>query len=159
MSGSGSGCVECDPCLSRLCVTKDGGGRVTALSYWEDAETPTEVPDCGGVVTDCCPSDPVPATLHAVVTGGGSCDGTYKLTWRNTSLWTYRGSLGVACDGGGLADEISLTCFPEGWVLGAALGGPYGATSASCDPLSLTFTDVDLTPCGGTTAATVTVSP
>src|SRR5262245_21696106 len=47
MSGSGSGCVPCDECLPRLCATKDGSGRVTALSFWRTAEELVEVPQCG----------------------------------------------------------------------------------------------------------------
>lgn len=64
MSGSGSGCVTCEECLPRLCVTKDGNGRVTMLSFWNDAGTLTTVLDC--VVEDCC--TPCPVIIGSAVT-------------------------------------------------------------------------------------------
>jgi hypothetical protein len=116
--------------------------------------------DCG-IGTACCPGVSLPTRLQATVTGGGACNGSYALSWVAPGPnWKYSGPLGT-CSPGLAGDTLLLTCgsLGGGWQLTTA-GGPtmYAATSATCSPFALTFTGVDLTNCGGTGGATVTVT-
>jgi hypothetical protein len=124
---------------------------------------PPRVPcgtDCG-ISTACCPGISLPARLQATVTGGGACNGSYALGWVAPGPnWKYTGPLGT-CNASLPGDSLLLTCGSQGnaWQLVTASGATmYGAASATCSPFALTYTGVDLTNCGGTSGATVTVT-
>ena len=106
-----------------------------------------------GIATGCCPSDLVPTTVHATVTGGGALNGTYALVWDGVLMhWTSTTALGTCA-----ASTFFLQCPGTNiWKIWTS-GGPTNVTTAVCNPLSLTF-GVNLAPCGGPAGATITVT-
>lgn len=113
----------------------------------------------GGITTTCCPLDPVPTTVTATVTGGGLCNGSYPITYSSgTGNWSYSGIFGTCHPA--LSTSIVLNCSgsPAAWTLNtvAAITN-YTPTSLVCNPLEIIFTNVDLTACGGTANATITI--
>jgi hypothetical protein len=107
--------------------------------------------------SNCCPHDLVPLTLSATVTSGGICDGSYKLYGTTMAAWQYSGTFGTCV---GISGAINLTCLGNGtWQLTAAGPSFYNPSASNCSPFQLTFTGVDLSACGGTSNATITVTP
>jgi hypothetical protein len=117
---------------------------------------PCPAQDCAGVMTGCCPA-PIPTTLHATVTGGGACDGSYALVYDSGfGKWVYQGGFGILCIAG--QDNIALGCTGAGaWQLGTP-GGIVTQPGFSCTPFLITFTPFDLRICGGANGATITVT-
>jgi hypothetical protein len=92
--------------------------------------------------------------LHATITLGGGLNGTYALAATTGTAWQFTGRLGTC-----LLGQINLTCLGDGtWQLTAAGPSFYSPSAATCTPLSLTFPGVDLTGCGGSAGATITVT-
>ncbi len=123
--------VMCEPCLARLCVTKDGNGRVTALSFRDGSGNLVPVPTCarsgsgsgsgsgsaGQVAVPCCVNT-IPATLTLTISGGG---GSFPMLWDGLGWSTGL----VAVSGCGTID-LRLSC------VGSSPGGlTFGNTSGS----------------------------
>ena len=109
-----------------------------------------------GIQTGCCPL-PVPMTLHFSVTGGGICNGSYAITYDPLvpAGWIFVGPFGNCTS---LRTEV-LRCNANGsWhvTTPATLGGDVFLFT--CTPLAITLIGQDMTPCGGTAGATVTVT-
>lgn len=82
-----------------------------------------------------------------------------RLTSNNA--WICQSLLGT-CQSTPISFTIQLACPPgiQQWGLTVqGLPNLYHPTSSSCAPFALVFTGVDLTGCGGTASATVTVTP
>ena len=116
---------------------------------------PCPAAGCGTVPTGCCPNA-IPNGLHATVTGGGVCNGSYALTYNGVNAWDYTGPVGTC------ARQSGFTMVCQGnntWGFSfASGGGVYTPASLQCTPLVIVFSGVDLTNCGGTNSATVTVT-
>jgi hypothetical protein len=125
---------------------------------YKPIKPPCPAQPCGGVSTNCCPSDDTPTTLHATITNGGACNGSYAITFDATGPnpgWKSTQAVGT-CNTG---TTIFFNCaaFTNLWDL--TVGAlPTSATSTSCSPFIVTFTGIDLTGCGGTNNATITVT-
>lgn len=114
----------------------------------------------GGVTVPCCPNA-LPTTLYATLSGSGF-DGTYALTWNTTTLaWEYAGSIGSCVPGSGQAYTLNLACAaaPKFFWYVSANPTIYQAAPSSCSPLNVVFTGVDFSACGGSSNASVTVTP
>ena len=118
----------------------------------------------GDVLTTCCPGQPVRPILTATVTGGGACNGSYPMIY-DSSLqeWETSAAIGT-CVGAPALGTLVLSCAPtNAWQLGTNEPGLvpalYAPSSVSCaSPFQLVFSNVDLTGCGGTASATVSVT-
>lgn len=109
---------------------------------------------CGGVVTTCCPNA-IPDNLHATVTNGGICDGSYGITYGGANDWNCGGPIGTCPQQTG----FTFVCQSGTWAFSFASGpGVYMPSSVTCNPLAVVFQGVDLSSCGGTNNATVTVT-
>jgi hypothetical protein len=108
---------------------------------------------CGGIDTTCCPGQPIPATVHATVTGSGACDGTYALSYCATpGNWQTAQPLG-SCS---TPPTLTFLCNAGHWFLqGNFLVAQ--AASVTCSPLSIHFANIDFSLCGGG-AGNVTVT-
>ena len=139
LSGAG---LACDPCLERLCVSKDANGRITAISFWDDSGNLNSVPTCGsgsgsgsggGTVTvSCCPN-PLSTTLYWAFSGGSTDPGITLAYDAGLGAWTGRGT---RC---GFAGTAKFACVGSHWVVtftrdydGA--GTTMSQTSVTCDP-------------------------
>jgi hypothetical protein len=103
----------------------------------------------------CCPNE-IPAVLRGTVTGGGLCDGSYLLiNGPGNNVWHYLGGMGTCNVPTG---EITVLCINGVWSA-TATGPTFGSlVSADCGPpIVLVFT-VDLSHCGGSSNATLTVT-
>lgn len=114
------------------------------------------------ITTGCCPSDPVPQTLSAVVTLGGTYNGTYALTYRS-GVWSFildDGAIG-SCGAGGTEAVLALQCngsnqwefYTDDFVF-----GPFTPTTEACNPFQLVFDNVNFSLCGVQSGATVTIT-
>jgi hypothetical protein len=100
------------------------------------------------VQTTCCPQ-PIPIKLTATVSGCGSLNGTYPLTFFSGTQW--QGTIGSCL--------AKLTCEKTlGWLFLAGIFGVGTLVSQSCSPLKIVFT-ADLSECGGGSACTITITP
>lgn len=109
-SSFGSSSVVSDSCTSSTCVT-----------------------------VDCCPGVLIPQTLTCTITGG-TCAGSFSLTWDGTA---WRGANGT------IAVDISCSGSPAGWYLQVD-SDAQSPTVISCDPLEITY-DFYGTLCGDIT--------
>jgi hypothetical protein len=105
----------------------------------------------------------LPATLHAVITGGLACDGTYALTHSGASSssgqsWGYAGPLGSCPAVHGPGSNLLVTHHGgiNRWSLTTPGGTAHPAT-ASLSPLRLVFANQNLRACGGSSSATITI--
>ena len=107
----------------------------------------------GAVQTGCCPNT-IPATLYATIAGGGAgIDGSYAIAYDAAfASWKNTAPIGTCPTG-----TLAFTCTGGFWDLSIG-GGGYTSTSAFCAAFQVTFTGVDLTLCGGSASATVTVT-
>jgi hypothetical protein len=120
-------------------------------------KSPCPAQPCGGggtfIQTACC-ANTISSALHATITGGGASNGSYPLTYDGTLF--PPGWAGIIP---GTTCGIKFDCgLGSTWELGIA-GPTYNPASVSCSPLNVVFGNVDLTLCGGTNNATVTVTP
>jgi hypothetical protein len=117
----------------------------------------------GDVTTTCCPSNPIPTFLNVTVTNGSLCNGTYPVIYTggapNFATWLAQGKIGSCGASGSSYNVWLLSCVNGGWTIVTGTLSPHSPSSSSCDPFIITFTGVNLTGCGGTSNATVTVTP
>jgi hypothetical protein len=119
---------------------------------------PLPCPPAGcGVVTPCSEPHPISENLHFTVTGSGACDGSYPARYAGFESWNYTGGTLGSCTATEAA--MSLVCGGATWGFSTATSfTTYTPASVSYSPLSIVFTGVDFSGCGGATGATVTVT-
>ena len=166
---SGSGNTATATC-SWAC-TGAGGHLVTATfsstaaqGFQASSNTLTQTCQAQGITTTCCPANPTPQVLHATVTGGGGCNGSYEMDYDGSlGEWSTSATIGTCVANPG-AGTLVLSCPPSNaWQLATNEPGLapalYAPSSVSCaSPFQLVFSNVDLTGCGGTASATVSVT-
>jgi hypothetical protein len=97
-----------------------------------------------GVVTECCPDNPVPLNLTVTFTGG-SCAGTYTMNWfADTSEWISEDA----------PITLRMTCEEFGWYLSSD-GFAESPVSVTCSPFELVFS-IFSDPFCGTFTITIT---
>jgi hypothetical protein len=91
----------------------------------------------GGVTSTCCPSNPIPTTLYATLSG--SATGTIPLTY-SSSDGSWTGSFGIC----GTTVAVSIVCmFGSGWNI-TLTGGAFWnifpeQTSYTCNPFGVSW--------------------
>lgn len=127
----GSGLILCDTCpCDQSSSGSESGSFVDSSSMASDSctsSTCVEVP--------CCPGNPIPLALTAVITGG-SCAGTYSMDWDGTH-WIS----------GDFPYLLEMTCETFGWYMTAAASAD-APTSESCSPFELQFSFLSDPLCG-----------
>ncbi len=139
--------VTCEPCLARLCVTKDGNGRVTAVSFRDGSGNLIPVPTCasgsgsgsgsggsggGSIISACCTTGLLPSVLYlnfSGATGSCGCFNSYQVAM------TYQGSDALGWDNLGVdpthpctsgVQIARFTCGGGTWHVN--FGAPGGCT-------------------------------
>lgn len=104
----------------------------------ELAEAAAEQCQGGGVDTTCCPDDPIPETLTAVITGG-TCPDTYELVYNGVLV--SPGWAAELCPMAGPQGTLSCVAGVWGWDDGAG-GSMSPPTSFDCETKTWTFNGV-----------------
>ncbi len=101
---------SCNP-FGGTYIIEDGSVGTITVSITNGVCTDNIIP------TTCCPSNLLPNTLTATLTGAGSCNGSYTLTNTGAQDWSYDGPLG-GCPAA--AGNLLLSCSEPNPGLGFA---------------------------------------
>lgn len=111
----------------------------------------------GGTTQTSCCTDPVPNTLHATITNDSALNGSYALTHNATSdHWLYTGAFGNCPPTSGTDGHLDFGCSIL--VFSFLANSIVYSLTGQCAPFIWTATGVDLTACGGSSNATITVT-
>lgn len=159
--GNGTALTSANPATSQLTTTTLSVNTHTitatftpAAGYQSASGQVQQVVQASGIQTGCC-ANLIPGNLTLTITGGGALNGSYTLTYNaGTSTWTGSGSVG-SCP----ANSFGLKCTFGNWNLVGPCGVGGFPSSSHCSPFSMSFTNKDLTCCGGNPGTTITITP
>lgn len=147
--GPGWYCLEVDEVCTPIEIVGDGDECDDwvwcAGPFATEAEAQAE---CGGIITECCPDDPIPGTLTLTMASAcGALNGVFTLTYQEIVTGFFGWAVVTTINGN--TRTWTLQCTGGNWSLALWQGGASSVSvfgcggqdmvEASCNPLHLTL--------------------
>lgn len=115
------------------------------------------------ITVGCCPNITIPPTLHVTITNNAGCAclaGSFALTWRGDSVWSWQGTscagivgIDLRCVVDAPENSFAIYIFCNGWHIGLGITSTF-----ECDPPVINFGAISIGSMGGCCNGSVNVT-